>query len=1533
MGPRVIDSPCRVSRLQHVNEDSTTLVENYDLAIIGMTGRFPGAPSLERYWEKLRDGVECIRQFNDDDLLRRGVPRSNLGAANFVKAGATLDGVDQFAATFFGYSPAEAELMDPQHRIFLECAWEALENAGYDPDTFPGLIGVYAGTSLSSYLLFNLWETASVRRATDTFPAMVGNDKDFLSTRVSYHLNLRGPSLDLQTGCSTSLVAVHLACEALLSCQCDMALAGGVSVSVPQRTGYYYHPGGVTSPDGRCRAFDARAQGTVFGSGAGIIVLRRLEDALSAGDTIYAVVKGSAVNNDGSSKAGYTAPSVDGQAEVIARAQAVAGVGPDSISYIEAHGTGTQLGDPVEIQALTKAFRAKCDGRQFCALGSVKSSIGHLDAAAGVAGLIKTTLALRHKQIPPAVSFERANDQIDFASTPFYVPVNLADWNSTGSPRRAGVSSFGIGGTNAHLIIEEAPDGSAAEPDGSPQLLLISAKTETALENMIGNLAAHLRETRHDLADIAFTLQAGRRHFRHRCAIACESLEHSRQVIERAPKQQLLRAAAPAEGRTAAFLFPGQGAQTVGMGQGLYEHEPVFREAVDSCCSVVAGALTMDLRDLMYAPESRREDAAALLNRTEFAQPALFIFEFALAKLWMSWGLIPGVMIGHSIGEYVAACIAGVFPVESALRLVVKRAHLMQSLPSGAMLALGVGEEQARVFCDREVSLAAVNGPRQCVVSGPLDRIEQIRHSLSASGVPAVQLSTSHAFHSAMMDPILETFREAVASAGPQQPKIPTVSNVTGTWTTPEQATDPHYWARQLRETVRFGDGAVSILQQTGWVLLEVGPGQTLTGLVRQHPDCDPEREVVTSLGYSKGESDSMRIRTALGRLWLCGVAFDWPALHNRRRRRVPLPTYAFERQSYWIDPGPNTARAEKELGRRTDIADWFYMPGWKRTLEQPVCELASAKWLVLDDGSDLAMQLEARLREKGCEVVIARAGTHFAELKGGGFEINPAEPEQFARLHRAIETRGAAVDRVLHFASAAGDRPATEAFFSLLYLVQALAPAGHHPVSVSVITRCAQDVIGTEPLSLTDAAIAGLCDVVPQELPHLACRWIDVNCADAGTGTVAGEIMRELAAAAMDRRVALRNGRRFVPGYEAIRITPESGRTEFRPEGVYLIAGGLGAIGFTLAEFLTSACRAKLVLIQRSAFPAESEWGRWVDLHGESNPTSIRIQRLRRMQAQGSDICVLQADITDRAQLETAVGAAVERFGTLHGVMHAAGHSGKSTLRFIREATRADVERQLESRMAGLHVLDQVLAGRSLDFRLLFSSNASVLGGPGLVAYAAAHRSADAFASMHSRTGKTPWLSINWDPWLVSDSGRVDVPSSSAMSQHMLTADQGIEALRRILARVRCGQVIVSACDLNARRAEWLENSPRSADTSIPVAHNRPASEAAYLAPSGDVEKLVAGIWQEVLGLAGIAANDNFFDLGGTSLLGARVMERLNQALAAEFPIVTLFEYPTISLLTRAMSGGQGVDTVDARANSRGARRRELFERKGARA
>jgi natural product biosynthesis luciferase-like monooxygenase protein len=1373
------------------NQDSHEALNG--VAIIGMSGSFPRAKALGEFWRNLRDGVEAISFFTDEELLAEGLDRATLADPGYVKAKGFLEDIELFDASFFGITPREAEMTDPQQRFFLECAWAALESAGYDSEQYRGAIGLFGGASLNSYLVLNLLSGAGLVDASNILQSSIPNRTDHLTTRVAYKLNLKGPAVTVQTACSTSLVAVHLACQSLLSYECDMALAGGVTISIPKKSGYFYQEGGVLSPDGHCRAFDHRAGGTVVGNGVGVVVLKRLADARDDGDEIQAVIKGSAINNDGSAKIGYTAPSVEGQSEVIATALEMAGVGPEMISYIEAHGTGTKLGDPMEIATLQRVFRARTDKKNFCAVGSVKTNIGHLDVASGVAGLIKTTLALKHRKLPPSLNFERPNPEIDFTDSPFYLNTRLAEWKSDDGPRRAGVSSFGIGGTNAHVVLEEAPPAESGGESRPSQLLVLSARTATALEAATANLAAYLKQNPQvKLADVAYTLKVGRRAFNDRRVLVCRSTAEAVEALESLDPRRVVAGLQEPKKRPVVFMFPGQGAQYVGMARELYESEATFRSEVDYCSERLASHLGLDLREVLFPPAEKAEGGAARLKQTFITQPALFVIEYALAKLWMEWGVKPQAMIGHSIGEYVAACLAGVFTLDDALAVVAARGRLMQSAELGAMTAVPLPEREVLALLGPELSLASVNAPSQCVVAGTDAAVAEFEARAASRGVACRRLQTSHAFHSHMMEPILGAFRSEVEKVRLSAPNLAYVSNLTGAWATAEEATDPGYWVKHLRHAVRFGDGVAGLFKEPDSILLEVGPGRTLMTIARWHPSKGAGHAVLTTLPHPEERvSDVSFVLESLGRLWLAGVDVNWSNFYAREsRRRVSLPTYPFERKRYWIEPQKQAGSRGAPAGslrKKADIADWFYVPSWKSSVPRVNFEARGAKeshpsWLVFHDAGQVGAQLVRSIEQLGCEVTVVIAGEAFAARGEREFTIRPRHREDYDAVLKRLSERGKWPTDIVHLWNASpGDESQALAagvgdvqslgFYSLLALAQALGERGEAgALRLSILTSDMQRVTGDESLCPEKALVTGPLRVVPQELKHVGTRSIDITHQAQPQERVklVELLLGELLSDAPESVVAYRHNLRWTQTFEPHRLESTTpAHTRLRPRGVYLITGGMGGIGQVLAEHLARTVQARLVLVGRSTFPARERWRRWIATHEEQDETSRKIRRIQELEALGARVEVFSADVSDREEMGRVLTQAREQFGPVNGVIHAAGVAGGGMIQLKTEEKAAAI---LAPKVEGAKVLGELFEKDELDFMLLCSSRSSILGGFGQIDYCAANAFLDAFAHDYANRNGTFTLSVDWDGWqsvgmLVNTAAHYGVGEADALS------------------------------------------------------------------------------------------------------------------------------------------------------------------------
>ncbi len=1489
-----------------------------EVAVIGFAGRFPGARNTDEFWQNLRDGVESISFFTPEELAEPEF----FSAPEYVPAKAILQDIELFDANFFDYSPREAEMLDPQLRIMLECAVEAFEHAGYDPERFKGRIGVYAGVSAGSYLEVNLSSHTDLIERVGPYQVDIGNHGEFVPTTISFKLNLKGPSINIQTACSTSLVAVHVACQSLLNGECDMALAGGGSVTFPHKEGYFYQEEGILSPDGHCRPFDADARGTVGGEGAALVVLKRLVDAVADGDTIHAVIKGSAVNNDGSVKIGYTAPSVNGQSEVISDALAMSGVSAESISYIETHGTGTALGDPVEVAALTQTFHADTQSKGFCAIGSLKSNIGHLDAAAGVAGLIKTVLALEHGQLPPSLHYEHPNPKIDFAASPFFVNDKLVEWKRGDTPRRAGISSFGIGGTNAHVVVEEAPLNEHSSTASRPlQLLLLSAKTASALDTATANLAAYLKQNPEvDLSDVAYTLQVGRGGFGHRRALVCKDRTDALNALESGDASRLMTLFQEPRHRPVVFMFPGQGTQHVGMARELYQSEPTFCEHLDLCAEQLIIHLNLDLREVLYPSAGGEDEASRLLGQTFVTQPALFAIEYALAQLWMSWGVMPSAMIGHSIGEYVAACLAKVLSLEDALALVAMRGQLMQSLPAGSMLAVMLSEKETRGLLRNGLSLAAVNGPKNCVVSGTSEGIQKLHDQLKQQDVYSQLLHTSHAFHSEMMEPMLEPFTERVRQVKLSAPSIPFLSNVTGAWINNAQTTDATYWSRHVRQTVRFADGLAELLKDSERILLEVGPGQTLNALAKQHGAQLGNQVVISSLPRPRdAQSDSEFLLTSVAKFWLAGGQIDWEQFYaNEQRRHVPLPTYPFERQRYYIEPGESQnkeTRPQRSAARISDIADWFYLPSWRQRELLPFTKTQDNSWLIFCDDSGVGDALVKRLRERGDEVIVVYAREQLRRIDVLDYTIDPRQKEHYEALLKEVNAgkREAAFPNMVHLwsISSAGDpfeRAQELGFYSLILLTQALsAQTILGSPKLSVVTDSVYEVVGSESLHPEQSPILATCKVIPQEHPEISCSSIDFVVPREQKDLLVEQLFREINEDNSDRVVAYRGRQRWVQDFDPVRVEKGAGSQRLKEGGVYLIVGGLGSVGSALAQHMTRNFKVKLALLGRSALPPREEWPRWLGEHARGDEVSEKIIAMQELEAAGAEVLLLRADVGDEEQMRAAVDNTYERFGRLDGVIYGAA-AGASTDKEIKELTLADCASQFHTKVQGLLVLEKVLQGRDIEFCLLLSSLSTVLGGVTFTAYAAANLFMDTFARRHNQAHQPTWMTINWDAWNFDEEGQV-YEGLRAVNEEGIRPGNGGEALERILSLGPLTQVLVSTYDLHGRLERWVKFAEAENVAAVKevepasVLHPRPNLVEPYVAPSNELEEDLANTWQELLGIAQVGVNDNFFELGGHSLLATMVISRLRKEFGVELSLRSFFESPTIGGLALSIA------------------------------
>ncbi|MGH1465062.1 MAG: type I polyketide synthase [Cognatishimia sp.] len=1400
-----------------------------DIAIVGMAAHLPGSDTLDGYWANLRDGVESITQLTEEELLAAGEPLSKIKHKNYVPSAAILEGFEKFDAEFFGLSPKEAAIMDPQHRQFLEVSWEALETAGHMPENFAGPIGVFAGCGMGSYFYFNICSNRELVDNTGMFLLRhTGNDKDFLSTRLSHILDLKGPSLNLQTACSTSLVAAHYACQSLLNGECDMALAGGVTIELPHKRGYVFEEGEILSPDGHCHAFDHRAQGTVFGSGAGVVVLRRLSDALADGDHIWGVIRGSAVNNDGSAKAGYLAPSVDGQAAAIADAQAMAEVEADTIDYVECHGTGTYLGDPIEVTALTEAFRETTEETGFCRLGSVKTNIGHLDTAAGAASLIKTALSLHHKQLPPSLGYEKPNPAIDFEHSPFKVNDKLMDWISHKGPRRAGVNSLGVGGTNAHAVIEEAPAVATSELSEWPfHILTISGRTNKAVNENAARLASHLRQhPEQPLADIAYTLKNGRRAFEKRRVVVAETHDAAAALLESGDTGRVFNHVADHEDPEVVFMFPGGGAQYLRMGHDLYETEPVFQEWMDRGFDILQSKVDYDVRGLWMAESQSDSEANERLKQPSAQLPLIMIVEYALAQLWMSWGVKPAAMVGHSMGENTAACLAGVLSFEDCIGLVLLRGQLFDTVPAGGMLSVPMSRAEITPYLGQDLDIAGENAKDLTVVSGPQAALDALQARLSEQDIDVHSIPINIAAHSRMLDPILKGFGDYLRTIQLNAPQISVMSNQTGQVLTAEQATDPDYWVQHLRGTVHFAKCIDTLAKVSGRVYLEVGPGKALSSLARMSDGVGNDK-AFSSLRHPDEEiEDDLYFMGLLGRLWACGVHFDWRQIWgDARRNRVVLPTYAFQRASYFIEPGKAQFDVPDELMRRENMADWGARVAWQPRLAD--CEidvthdLSSADkhgWLVFDDQSEVGSNLVKSLRNAGHLVTTVVPGDAFGKKDEDTYVLAPERGrEGYDQLLADLIAHGRAPDRIVHLWLLTQDekfRPGSsffhrnieQGFHSLMFLGQAIVDENlPRPLHISCVTNGAAQV-RKEPLPYPEkSTIRGPLGVMPREIPGVTCASIDV---DLEVQNVSEHLLEDLIAEPVSAQVAYRGNKRFEqtiknePFLPAMPKAWQSGET-------YLISGGFGGIGVAIAREMLEI-GANVVLQTRQAMPDRKDWERITHFGAPSDKAVRQILTVQSLEQLTGELLVVQGDVCNIGDMQDAVAQAKAKFVKIHGVIHAAGVIDDAPM---LAKSSADAEDVLAPKLHGTMVLDKIFADGELDFLVLFASTSTVTTPAGQVDYVAANEFLNAYAKSRS-LDKTQVAAVNWGIW--SDVGMAAEAMADRTGDAVQAEIKPVEAAFLSDVRVQVDGSIVFSTQLNSQRCWMLDQHRTLKDEAI---------------------------------------------------------------------------------------------------------------------
>lgn len=1419
-----------------------------DIAIVGMSCKFVDTENIQEFWAHLRAGRE---------LLDFDVPAdADTDTPGYVGVRATVKDKGSFDYSFFGYTRDEAAIMDPQIRLFHEYTWKALEDAGIDPYGYAGKIGLFAGAGDNSNWLAHNFITG-LNSNVDSFSRNQIVNRNFLSTLVAYKLNLKGPAYFIDTACSTSLAAVHIACRNLLMKECEVAVAGGVQIKTVNGTGYVYKEGMINSRDGHCKTFDADSSGTVGGEGLGIVVLKRLEEAVAANDHIYAVIRSSAVNNDGNRKVGYTAPSAGGQAECIIMAHKLAGIHPSSVSYVEAHGTATKLGDPIEVEALNKAFGNNPE--KHCVIGSVKSNMGHLDTAAGIAGLIKTVLCLYHKEIPASLHFTAPNPEIDFEHGPFHVNTHLKKWESLqGTPLRAGVSSFGIGGTNVHVVLEEAPRLPVPATDSAPQLLLCTAKSKSSLDAFVSSLETFMKEQPAALEDISFSLQ--RRHqFKHRYFTVGKD---NGDTITRLKQGRY----AEVNGKPPAvvFMFSGQGAQYINMGKGLYEQEPFFKQQMDKGFGLLQQHTGRDYQQIWFNGSD--------INNTLYAQPLLFVFEYALASLLMEWGIRPHYMIGHSIGELTTACISGVFSFEDGIKLVLERAALMAGLPGGSMLSIGRDAADIFPLLNTGTTIAAVNAPDYCVVSGTETDINILREILTGRQIPFTPLKTSHAFHSVMMDPIVDKLAEKASLITFSKPVIPFASNVSGK-IAGDEVLQPGYWARQMRQPVLFRDGINTLASFGKMIFIEIGPGNTLTTFCRKIHEKTNGNTAVNLIRHPlEVVDDRQLLLERIGELWLQGVHINGDNFYNTGRRNIPLPAYCFDKTD--LPAVVHPMMAVNDILRKQRLADnqpdpLYYLHGWKRSslMEQPAP--VGNTCLLFSNGGAVAEALKTLLLQKGHSVITILQGNGFTIAADNVITLNPLKEEDYVQLLEYLIINESVSGQLIYTwsLSAADLHPH---FLHLLQLCKMLKADDTLPLKrLLLITQNLHPVFGPAAGSHINAApVLGLLKVFVQETPGFFYSNVDIP-QEEEPAAIATAVYDELQYNTKQQVVALRKGERWVEDFELVEPAPPAVPI-LREGGTYVVTGGLGKAGACLAAYLLKQYNAKVALIGRTS------------LQKQNNITAFKA--LQQLPGQVAYYC---ADVSDYNALSGAVNEITAGWGAIHGVIHAAGNIGHFAA--VEQLDESDVNAHFSAKITGLQHLYEIFRDRQPDFVWLMSSLSVVLGGLTFGAYAAANTFMQHFTDSHRKELRN-WITVNLDG--------LSFPDDKQSTGTGITPAMLVTVFERSLSLRNKGSVTVAATDLYARLARSANN--HKGDTTVKVITQRAAAPVITDNNLSGIEQQLTLIWCEFFGIDNIGPEDNFFELGGDSIKAMTLLKRIHKILNIELLIETIFRNPTITALSK---------------------------------
>jgi acyl transferase domain-containing protein/acyl carrier protein len=1290
-------------------------INGLEVAIIGISIRVPGAKNQHEFWENLIKGKESISNFSKQELLDYGIEEEIVENMQYIRHKGVLEDIEYFDAPFFKYTPRVASLMDPQIRQLHECCWEALEDAACILGNYKGLIGIYVGAGANFHWIAR--NMNNLNNPSQIFEADNVNNRDYLSTNIAYKLGLNGPACTIQTACSTSLTAVHIACQGLLGGDCDLALAGGVSITYPKKSGYLYQEGMIHSPDGHCRTFDIKANGTVAGDGIGLIVLKRLEDAIKDKDYIYAVIKGSAINNDGNRKVDFTAPSVKGQYEVIQSALRLSGVHPETISYIEAHGTGTNIGDSIEIEALIRAFNT--NKKRYCAIGSVKSNIGHLINAAGIVGLIKTVLSIKHKTIPPSLHFENSNEKIDFENSPFYVPTLSQKWDS--ELCRAGVSSFGIGGTNAHVILEEAPVRDVWEQlatDKKPLIFPFSAKTQSALKTNIEKIGNFLKGKKESLNDIAFTLSDCRQRFHYQSIAIAENIDQLIDILEY-PLDSLQAIEIP----KVAFMFTGQGTQYLNMGMGLYESNVYFRNTMDYCNQVAININGINYLNELFSTKQ----STATIQKTIYAQPCLFMIEYALGSLLINIGIRPEALVGHSLGEYSAACLANVFSFEDALRIVIKREELIEKTKHGKMISVFAPLRDIKKILTKDISIASVNCYNQVVISGEKEKIDSVKKELDEQSIKYIELKTSRAFHSVLMEDIIQEFYSFLMQFSFKYPEIPLLSNYTGDLIQHGEFT-PDYWVKHLCNTVLFEQNIQTLKNFGCNIFVEVGPGKVLSNLSKVILDDDHIYILSSLVEKEKNRNEYFNFLNMIGNLWMLGVDVNWKII-NGIGNKISLPTYSFDKIRYWNDKTMNRVNylsnivdAKLERHSSDDISKWFYHQVWQEKVKDIEINDNKQYLLILNDDNLPAIEFEKMLLMYQDSAVLKSFSKD---------NINTSD---------LLKYKTCDIIHCLSYGDITYNEFYEKCYLQTLSLIQNLSQHFHSiKFNIYFITNNCFDIYNTEKIDIKKSLLIGLIKVIPVEYENIRCKLIDSSESFIGDGIYNEIFTNDFS----DSLIMYRGKKRFVSTYSELNVSLTKDSDIIKENGNYLIIGGTGGLGLESAIELSQHKKINLFLIGRRELPNEEEMD-YISAENEYLELYDFANKVKAIKHNRSLIKFLKCDATNYSELKTVIESIENRFGKLNGVIVAAGIADG---RLIQAQTKEKISKVFASKIEIVNHMQSILNNSSLDFIFYYSSLLSIIGNPGQVAYSSANSYLNATAQKNSTSGKKI-VSICWDGW-----------------------------------------------------------------------------------------------------------------------------------------------------------------------------------------